>query len=78
MHNMTGRCHAGIIADGHLVSARVPVGSHYTVDTFCLGHSMVVSCMTADSERAGLDNETRGMRVMSVEVRRSLIHFVEM
>ena len=61
MHNMTGRCHAGIVADGHLVSARIPVGSHHAVDTFCLGHCMMVGSMTADSERAGLYYGTIGM-----------------
>ena len=43
------------------MSARVPVGPHHAVDALCLGHYMVVDCMTADSERAGLDYRTVGV-----------------
>ena len=65
---MTGRCHAGIVTDGHFVSARIPVGSHYTVDALCLCHCVMVGCMTADSERAGLDLWTVGMVAVVVKM----------
>ena len=75
---MTGRCHAGIVADGHLVSARVPVGSNHAVDALCLGNCMVVDCMTADSERAGLDHWTVSMMPVLIEVGSPFVHPVEM
>ena len=65
---MTGRCHAGIVADGHFVSARVPVGTYHTVDALCLCHRMMVGCMTADSERAGLYYGTVGMIPVIIEM----------
>ena len=59
------------------MSARVPVGSHYTVDALCLGHGMVVDCMAADSERAGLDNWMIGMVPVVIEMRRPFVNSVK-
>ena len=74
MHDVTGCCHASVVTDGHLVSARVPVGSHHTVDALCLCHCMVVSSMAADSERAGLDHWTVGMMPMVIKVQSPFVH----
>ena len=74
---MTGRCHTGIVADGHFVSARVPVGFQHAVDALCLGHRMSVGCMTADSKRAGLDNWTIGMVPVVIEMRRPFVNSVK-
>ena len=75
---MTGRCHMSVITDGHLVSARVPVDSHHAVDALCLCHCMVVGCMTADSERAGLDHWTVSMVPVVIEVGSPFVHPVKM
>jgi len=48
------------------------------VDALCLGYSMVVGCMTADSERAGLDNWTIGMMPVVIESGSPFVHLVKM
>ena len=78
MHDVTGCCHASVVTDGHLVSARVPVGSNHAVDALCLGHCMVVGCMAADPERAGLDHWTVSMIPVIIEMGSSFVHPVEM
>ena len=60
------------------MSARVPIGSHHTVDALSLCHCVVVGCVTADSERAGLDSRTVGMMLGVVEVGSPFVHPVNM
>ena len=54
-------CYTGIIADGHFVCTRIPVGIHYSINTLCLGYDIMMCSMAAYLEGTGLDYRMIGI-----------------